>query len=218
LKSTLSLLALLTTALLLSACSGSSLPAGGETLAPGTVLFADDFSNTSNGWGIWNRDGALVAYHQGGLRILVDETQYDFWSVSGRQFSNAQIEVEATKIGGPDDNDFGIICRYQDEDNFYMLLVSSDGYFGIASMKEGQYRMIGSEALQYSQSIAQGQATNHLRADCVGSTLRLFANGQKLLEVQDSAFTSGDVGLLAGAYNTSGVDLLFDNFIVKQPE
>ena len=52
---------------------------------------------------------------------------------------------------------------------------------------------------------------------CAGSKLSLFANGQKLEEAQDAEFSSGDVGLLAGAYHVEGVDIVFDNFVVKKP-
>lgn len=188
-----------------------------DAISPGTVLFSDDFSSPPSGWGIWNRGGASVEYHGGGLRILINEAQYDFWSVAGQKFADAVIEVDATKLAGPDDNDFGILCRYQDKDNFYMLVTSSDGYYGIAKMKGGQYSMIGADQLQYSDSIIRGQATNRLRADCVGRDLRLTANGTLLMEARDTDFTSGDVGVLAGAYDEQGVDVLFDNFVVKKP-
>lgn len=183
-----------------------------------SILFSDDFSKSNTGWGIWNREGAVVEQHNGGMRIRVNLTQYDFWTVAGQHFDDVQIEVDATKIGGPDDNDFGIICRYQDRANFYMLITSSDGYYGIAKLKDGRYSMIGSEQLQYSDRIARGQHVNHLRADCIGSTLRIYANDHLLMEAQDSDFAAGDVGLLAGAYDLKGVDLLFDNFVVKRPD
>lgn len=201
-----------------SGCSG--LPPGknaAESAAPGTVLFSDDFSKTPSGWGTWSRGGASVEYHNGGLRILVNESQFDFWSVAGQQFTDASIEVDAQKIGGPDDNDFGIVCRYQDKDNFYMLIASSDNYYGIAKMKEGLYSMIGTDQLQYSSAIAPGQSLNRLRADCIGTTLRLHANGELLMEAEDHDFASGDVGVIAGSYDTQGADILFDNFVVKKP-
>jgi hypothetical protein len=198
---------------------GSLLPGGMSTatVLPGSVLFKDDFSNPPSGWGTWNKDGALVEYHNGGLRILIQRPQYDFWSVAGQKFGDARIEVDATKIGGPDDNDFGLICRYLDKDNFYMLVATNDGYYGIAKMKAGQYSMIGADQLQYSSEIAQGQAANHLRADCVGSSLALYANNKKLMEAHDTEFSSGDVGVMAGAYDLQGVDILFDNFVVMKP-
>ena len=167
---------------------------------------------------MWSGDGAVVDYYTGGLRILVQEAQYDFWSVPGLEFNDVDIEVNAVKLGGPDDNDFGLICRYQNKDNFYMLVISSDGYYGIAKIKNGQYILLGADQLQYSNSIALGQAANNIRAECVGPNLRLYANSVLLTEVQDGDFPSGDVGLVAGTYNTPGTDILFDNFIVRKPQ
>jgi hypothetical protein len=42
-------------------------------------------------------------------------------------------------------------------------------------------------------------------------------NGIQLFEVTDSDFSSGDVGVIAGAYDTPGVEILFDNFAVLKP-
>ncbi|MEN6483176.1 MAG: hypothetical protein ABFD29_13525 [Anaerolineaceae bacterium] len=58
---------------------------------------------------------------------------------------------------------------------------------------------------------------NYLRADCNQSDLTFYINGTKVLEGHDSSFTSGDVGLIAGTYEETGVDIFFDNFIVYKP-
>ncbi len=194
--------------------------ASASSSAPGAILFQDDFSNPSSGWKVWNQDGETVEYHknEAGLRILVQDKQYDFWSVAGKNFADTQIEVDAFKLGGPDDNDFGILCRYVDKDNFYAFLASNDGFAGIAKMKDGQYSLLGENKLKYNRAIAHGDAINHLRADCNGTTLRWTVNGQLIQEAQDSDFTDGDVGLLAGSYENPGVDILFRQFMVKQPE
>ena len=204
-------------ALLAGGCAPANPQSAFAQTEPGTVLFSDDFSNPPSGWGTCNRGGATVEYHGGGLRIFVADNQFDFWSVAGQKFTNASISVDAIKLDGPDDNDFGVICRYQNKDNFYMLVVSSDGYYGIAKMKDGHHSLISADQLQYSEAIARGQALNRLRADCVGPRLSLFANDQALVEIEDTEFTSGDVGVIAGAYDTGGVDILFDNFVVSAP-
>jgi hypothetical protein len=147
----------------------------------------------------------------------VNQADYDFWSVAGQHFQDAVIEVDVRRIDGPEDNDFGVICRYQDAKNFYMFLVSSDGYYGIGKVKNDQHSLIGIEQLQYTELIRPEQVDTRLRADCVGDSLILSVDGEKLLEVRDSDFSSGDVGVLAGAYSTPGVDILFDNFEVRQP-
>ncbi len=217
---TLFILLLVLGAVLLIVSGCTMLFAGNTVSEPfesGSTLFSDDFSEELSGWGVWDREGGSVMYDQDGLRIVVNETQFDYWSVAGRNFGDVQVDVDAKKLAGSNDNDFGIICRYLDKNNFYMLVISSDGYYGIAKVSMGQYSMIGADQLQYSSAIAQDSRPNHLRADCVGSTLRLYANGQLLMEAKDKDFTSGDVGLLAGAYDESGVDVLFDNFVVKKP-
>jgi hypothetical protein len=71
--------------------------------------------------------------------------------------------------------------------------------------------------MQPSDSIRQGSATNRVRADCVGTTLTLYANGEVLYSIEDSSYASGDVGLIAGTFDEPGADIRFDNFVVLQP-
>lgn len=189
-----------------------------DEVNPGDILVADGFNDPKTGWDTWSNDnGSMVVYQNDALRILVNEAQYDYWSRPGLEMKNVHIEVDAAKVGGPDDNDFGIICRYIDQDNFYAMLISSDGYYGILKVKEGEYSMLGSESMQFSEAIRQGDAINHLRADCVEDGLILWVNGEKLLIARDGDFSEGDVGVIAGTNDTPGVDILFDNFVVYNP-
>ena len=68
-----------------------------------------------------------------------------------------------------------------------------------------------------SDKIKTGIAINHLRADCNGNTLTLYANGFQFAQVQDPNLKHGDVGLLAGTFSHPGVDVIFDNFVVMKP-
>jgi hypothetical protein len=177
----------------------------------------DDFSDQETGWKIWEKGGSSVSYHNQGLRIQVNDSHFDYWTILGQRFGDVRIEVDAAKLGGPDDNDYGILCRYQGENNFYGFIASSDGYYGIVKMKNGQLALLEQSQLQFSEDIRRGQTTNHLRADCAGNNLVLFINGRKMAAVHDEDFQAGDVGLIAGSYQTPGVDILFDNFLVRKP-
>ena len=68
-----------------------------------------------------------------------------------------------------------------------------------------------------SEVIKKGNVTNRLRAGCVGSKLSLAINDEPLAEYDDTDFTSGDVGLVAGSFSDAGVDIHFDNFVVLKP-
>jgi hypothetical protein len=184
---------------------------------PGDVLFQDDFSDTSSGWDRVNETEGITDYQNGVYRILVNTASFDVWANPGLDFTDTVVEVEATKVSGPDDNDFGVICRYQDINNFYFFVISSDGYYGIAKVVDGEQELLGMDNMEYSDAINQGNATNEIRAECVGDSLILSINGQTLMNASDPDYTSGDVGVIAGTFDTAGTDIQFDNFVVKKP-
>ncbi len=190
---------------------------GGKTSSP-DILYEDDFSDPKSGWDSVTDVDGTNDYYDGGYRILVNKANWFFWSNPGKKFTDLVIDVDATKIGGPDDNDFGVVCRYQDNENFYYFAVSSDGYFGISKFIDGTEALIGMESLMFDDTLVNlGNATNHISASCVGSKLSLSINGTSAVEVADSDLSSGDIGLIAGSYSEEGVDILFDNLVVRKP-
>jgi hypothetical protein len=182
------------------------------------VLYFDDFSNPNSGWDKVNESDYSTDYYNNAYRIVENDAKADVWAnPDSLSFGDVIIEVDAIKNGGPDDNDFGIICRYQDVDRFYYGIISSDGYYGIIKVSSGGSETLGRDYLEYSDSINQGYVSNYIRFDCIGDALTLYANGD-LLDLQtDAEYASGNVGLIAGTYDTPGTDILFDNFTVQEP-
>jgi hypothetical protein len=185
----------------------------------GSVLFYDDFSSPDKGdWATLDENGARIAFEQEGLRFQIDTVNYDYWSLSGMRLADATVAVQATMLAGPEDNDFGLICRFRDENNYYALLISSDGYGGIVKVKDGLYTILNHpKGLEFGPMIHTGAETNLLRADCIDDRLTLYVNHEKFLEVRDADFTFGEVGLIAGSFSQPGVDILFDDFFVIKP-
>lgn len=208
-------------AVLLSASLACSVPffstGTDSTEPPSNILFQDDFSDPTSGWDRVNVEDGLTDYTDGVYRILVNAINTDIWSNPGLDFIDTQIEVDTRKVGGDDNNDFGVICRYQDFNNFYFFVISSDGYYGVGKVVNGDQQLIGVESMPPSEVINQGNANNHIRADCVGSKLAIHVNDEKLAEYDDTDFTSGDVGLLAGSFENPGTDIHFDNLKVSNP-
>lgn len=196
--------------------------AAGETAtAVYRVLVKDDFSDLTSGWGDYSNDNGSTGYENGGFRIHVIKTNWAiFYSLDNKVFpEDIRIEVQATKIGGPGNNNFGIICRLQDNKNFYYFTISSDGYAAIFKVSEGGYEVISSDTKKWYpvSSVHQGDATNNIRADCIGDSLTLYVNGVKSVTGADSTFTNGTVGLEAGTGDVGGTDIMFDNFSVFRP-
>lgn len=216
---------LLVLPILLLASSSCTIPFSGgnergdptSSQIPDNILFQDDFSDPRSGWDRISDPNGITDYADGVYRIFVNTINTDIWSNPNLDFGDVRVEVDATKVGGSDNNDFGVICRYQDPENYYFFIVSSDGYYGIGRFFQGKQELIGVDAMPPSEVIKKGNATNHLRADCIGSKLSLYVNNQFLTQVEDTAFTSGDVGLLAGSLDSPGVDIHFDNFKALKP-
>jgi hypothetical protein len=211
------LAALAVLALVTLACGLPTIDLGGGT--DSGVLFQDDFSGTGSGWDRYQDSEMFTDYENGAYRIQVFVPNYWSWANPGENFSgDIRVEVDAVMNSGPENNGFGIICHYQDVDNFAILMISSDGYAGIGErINGGEIELTSGETMVQSAAINLGAVNNNIRADCVGSTLTLYANGTQLVSASTS-LSGGDVGLFAtSAFGEGNVDILFDNFVVTRP-
>lgn len=200
------------------ALTGCLLPIqGSETPPAGSTLFREEFSDPSTRWKTTLDEVGLAGVYKGTFRIVVKAPEVQIWSTPGLQLDSARIEVDAARFGGPEENRIGLICRYAGPGDYYFFIISSDGYYAIGKITGGQSTLLGQEQMQYSPAIRTGFNINHLRADCVGETLTFYVNHFPVALVQDKDHASGDVGLLAGAFEQTGVDIIFDNFTVIQP-
>lgn len=185
--------------------------------------FVDTFDDPALcGWAQFDSGGASAAIENGVMRIDVSNNGQLAWSNPGRQFDDVVIEVAAIPVSGPDNNAYGVICRYTDLQNFYVFLVSADGYYAIGKYDSqwAEIQYLTGEAPNYYQpstAIRQGQANNNLLVRCVGNELTLFANGELLASVQDNSHTTGDVGVTGGSFELGTVAVEFDDFRAAAP-
>lgn len=197
-----------------------NIPKPTATAAGPTILYQDDFSNPNSGWATEAFEAGERGYQDGSYRYLLNNADWYGWEYnpSAIVYTDARIEVDATKASGPDQNEHGLICRLNyDASTFYAGLIRSEGTYGIYNVTADSIDLIGMAAEGTSQHINRGEASNHIRFDCVGTTLTLYVNGQQLAQVTDSTYTSGETGLYVGTFETGGVEILFDNFVVYRP-
>lgn len=200
--------------LLLSSCASIPIPAV-STANPGDVLYQEQFEKNTTGWARFANENGIMDYDGGGYRILVRQPKLNIWSTSEKNFSDVRVEADVIKLNGPDENRMGLICRYRGGD-YYFFIISNDGYYFIGKFIGGLTLPLGQGEMQASEAIQKG-TMNHLRADCIGDKLTFYVNFTEVASATDADFPSGDVGVMAGAFSESGVDVLFDNFVVIQP-
>ena len=191
---------------------------GSEPVADqANILFEDDFSNPNSGWDTYTDTEGVTDYADGAYKIGVYAAKLFYWANPYKSYGDVSVEVQAQKISGGDDMQYGVVCRHQDVDNWYVLIISGDGYAAVRKRFQGGELEFITEWVQ-APMVNTGNATNLFRAECVGNRLSLFVNGELAIEAFDSDINSGDIGLMAGTFETAdSIEVLFDNFVVRKP-
>lgn len=186
--------------------------------ATATILFADDFSDQNSGWPVTGQNSQGEYGYQGNTyRIEVTESDGVVWVATERRNDDVSLSVEASPVIPGANGYYGLLCRIVDERNFYYFVVGNNGDFTIGKYKDGVFQSLFTEGWRDSGAILQGTRVNQLRADCIGTSLRFYANDTLIGEVTDSDFTSGFSGMVAAALDARGFEVLFDNFLISQP-
>ena len=211
--------ALLLVTFLLAACGvANNEPA---TCDSPTHLFLDDFNGEKDcGWAVYSGGNDRATIENSSMRITASQPGQLRWTNPGRVFDDAIISVEARQVSGPNDNAYGVICRYQNEKNFYVFLISGDGYYTIGKYQSGVENvtyLTENGQFQSSDSIHTGVASNEMRVSCIGNQLSLEVNGVPLVTVTDPTFVTGDIGLAAGTLAAGTTVVEFDDVQVIAP-
>lgn len=197
------------------------------TLAPPTpfdtpepftnILLQDDFSDPSSGWDTSQDSDYTLEYVDGRYHVLINKADGGQITWPGDDHSDASIEVDVQQTAGPDDGSIGVTCRITDSGGLYSFEFSQDGSYGIYKYTDWNSSELDGGTLE--PGLIKQNRVNHLVGICAGSTLTMLLNGEPLLQVQDSEYTTGGTGLVVrtGESGEPGIDVLFSNFLVKGP-
>lgn len=183
----------------------------------GEVLLADDFGDDSSGWEIVNNVYELKGYSDDGYLISINNKGGRSISTSGLQFSDVDIQVETRKLTGSNDSYLGIVCRYQDNQNYYRFFVTPDGYAGIVSVVNGESSTLPSGKMRYNHDVIQDDGSNLLEVSCVGSQLKLIVNDKLAVSAEDDQLEQGDIGIFAETGQDGAGSFIFNHFIATKP-
>lgn len=181
------------------------------------LLFQDDFSDPASGWYSNGGSETQAQYVEGGYLLGHNQPNSVVWALPGRLVTDTRIQVTATRVGGDDDNFFGLLCRVQgtgQTGDFYAFLISSDGHFGIAKKSGNSLALIGQEMMMRHPAIHLGSQPNIITGICSGDRLALYVNGEFVAETTDDEYTQGQVGLVIGTFEIGGTQVLFDDLSV----
>jgi len=175
----------------------------------GRLLYSYDFSGSST-----SETGASNVEKNGRMHITVPISNYMSYHGPNAQLfvKDFVAQIEATQEGGPNDNAYGLLLRYVDNDNFYRFSISGNGKYRIDKSVNDEYKEI--VPWTPSNAIHKGRASNLIKVECKGKKFAFYVNGVKLRDSTDSSFSSGQVLVFANALSLAGVHISFDNLKV----
>lgn len=180
-------------------------------------MLEDDFSDETSGWEIVNNVYELKGYSSEGYLISINNKGGRSISTTGLQFSDIKIQLETRKLTGSNDSYLGIVCRYQDNQNYYRFFVTPDGYTGIVKVIDGESTTLPGGKMSYDHDVKQNDAANLLEVFCVGSQLSLVVNGNLAVNAEDDQLTKGDLGIFAETGQDGAGSFIFTDFKVSKP-
>jgi len=192
-------------------CPGSG---GPQSICASDRLFTDDFSDPNSGWPHEVYDYVTAGYDDDNYRIVINHDYWACWAWPGFQCDSCSTEVTAWRCTGQGSS-YGIIFGIVDHDNYYLFRVHPGRQeYSLFRKQSGSWNTLISATS--SDNINGGDSQNCLKVTHQGSLIRLYVNGHRLAEANDSTFTgSRAVGLYGESEAEYPVNLRYDNFIVS---
>lgn len=170
--------------------------------------YADDFSDPSSGWFIYEDSSVNYGYVGGEYQIWVKNPDDGRWVTPGAKASDFTVAVSARRTSG-NDGPYGILFGIsQDWNELYEVSINED-YYAIWKYDSGWSLLTWSP----SPAIQTGTAWNRVKVTREGTAISLYINDQFQTTVNDGSFTGfRRIGLSAYSPTGSGLDVRFDDF------
>jgi len=170
--------------------------------------------------GVWviKRDEASPDHHNVVAQTDPDPTGYRFpvCVYDGLAAKDVDVTVKFKPISGKGDQGAGIVWRYKDQDNYYIVranaLENNVVLYKVENGKRTDLPLVG-EGRTYGkkEKVPSGQ-WGTLRVVAKGNLFEVYHDGKKLYEVQDPTFKdAGKVGLWTKADSV----IYFDDLVIN---
>jgi hypothetical protein len=175
-------------------------------------LYASSLTRNERAWQC--ERGASCIFDARGLHILATTDHLYFSTLSGRQFGEQVIDVQA-KLDNGDPEFVGLVIGFRS--------IGVDGY-GFLVYANGRYELVKWDQqgivtilvpLTLSSAVHTGlNQINHLKVIARGDQITIFINGEQLQQITDATYASGNVLLGAARY---AADAVFSNLTITSP-
>lgn len=215
-------LLLLLMGFLLAGCGGRPLLPGSGNSNSVEIAgkdFADGFVAGQTGDWLIEQDaiGSTSIVNEQLLITVAAPNTVQYSTLRNREFGDFAYEADVTQLAGPPESSYGLVFRAVDGQQFYRFDITGNGLFIVERHNsDGTWTRLVQEWTPAS-ALNQGlNVTNRLRVLASGQTMTFYANDVLLTQVNDATYASGAVGLDAGTFGGSNLQVAFDNVAITE--
>jgi hypothetical protein len=174
--------------------------------------FFDDFSSDSLGWPRYDDGKTILAYEEGEYSLQIAEPDYWDWVYFPDYFYPVEFRFDVRGPAGSQDGTFGILCHYQDVDNYYYIEFDlDDASFIIAEYFQGEEVLLSEPGTndpvwQSTGAFGPHSTPNRIGVSCTLDMIRLTINDEfvDLVQVQQPFEQQGEVAFFVYSFPDAG--------------
>lgn len=144
------------------------------------------------------------------VQIKTDETDYRFplLILDGISYKDFSVWVRFRAEGGKVDQAGGLVFRYKDNDNYYVLRGNAlENNVRLYAVVNGNRRQIGGKDLRVTAN-----EWHLLKVICKADKIQCYFENTRIFEVSDDTFDTGSVGL----WTKSDSYTYFDDLVIQE--
>jgi hypothetical protein len=186
-----------------------------------SVILCDTFGTNVNDWYTGDYEGDLVTGEKliTGGRYQWDASALDgviWWGIPDiPSVADVYLTVEARRVEGVEDGQYGVIFRRADSDNYGLFKIEDSQTWKFSLRYEGEWHTV----IDWTRSAAiRPGEVNRLTVLAEGTHYTFYINDQYVGEANDDRLDQGEAGVaieLLDADDTAVFE--FDNFEVRAP-
>jgi hypothetical protein len=125
------------------------------------------------------------------------------------------VSAEAKNVRSPENADFGIIFRHNDEGLYYFAINTAGQAYELALLDNDKWETL----IDWNNSdLIEPSDVNQLEVLAQGTHFTLFINGEEVDSIDDTTLRSGVIGFAFTLYEANqSLELQYDNFVVTAP-
>ena len=182
-----------------------------STFREGAPAVRETFREDRDAWTVDSGRSPASSIADGALTIRAEGEGTLQWSLLEGDYSDFYVEVDTAHVTGPIDNMLGIAFRAASSTDFYLYMISSDGMFALGKFVHDEWHALSD--WRKSAAIESGEeGENRLGLLASGGQIIALVNNREVARISDESFTSGQIGLVAGANTEGNAEIAFDNF------